>query len=151
MIKRLKLAANEYAPHPHPHSHRLPLIMSTSHRLRILFPFERGGNVLHQPEDAKTKRSSVAEAIERLVDGPDRPRGLELSVVSVEGFPTTDEEWQQVRSFSPVLQDNTAGMAVMMKIIITQIATIKARLRSGTKTKNDYSKDKNEEQSQSQS
>lgn len=51
-----------------------------------------------QPEDARTKRSSVAEAIERFLDGPERQGGVELSVVSVEGFPTTDEEWQEVRS-----------------------------------------------------
>lgn len=50
-----------------------------------------------QPEDAATKRSSVADAIERFVEGPERKRGVELSVVSVEGFATTDEEWQEVR------------------------------------------------------
>ncbi|CAN0437808.1 unnamed protein product [Pylaiella littoralis] len=53
------------------------------------------GTVLSSPEDAATKRSSVADAIERFVDGPERKRGLELSVVSVEGFATTDEEWQE--------------------------------------------------------
>lgn len=50
-----------------------------------------------QPEDATTKRSSVAEAIERFLNGPERQRGVELSVVSVEGFATSDEEWQEVR------------------------------------------------------
>lgn len=50
-----------------------------------------------KPDDAATKRSSVAEAIERLLDGPERKRGVELSVVSVAGFATTDEEWQEVK------------------------------------------------------
>lgn len=53
------------------------------------------GTVLSSPEEAATKRSSVAEAIERFLDGPERRRGVELSVVSVEGFATTDEEWQE--------------------------------------------------------
>lgn len=57
---------------------------------------------LAQPEDAATKRSSVAEAIERFVDGPERKRGVELSVVSVEGFATTDEEWEEVRGKKPL-------------------------------------------------
>ncbi|CBJ26332.1 conserved unknown protein [Ectocarpus siliculosus] len=48
-----------------------------------------------QPEDAATKRASVAEAIERLINGSERKRGLELSVVSVDGFATTDEEWEE--------------------------------------------------------
>ncbi|CAN0065177.1 unnamed protein product [Ectocarpus sp. 4 AP-2014] len=53
------------------------------------------GTVLSSPEDAATKRASVAEAIERLIDGSERKRGLELSVVSVDGFATTDEEWEE--------------------------------------------------------
>ncbi|CAN0039744.1 unnamed protein product, partial [Ectocarpus fasciculatus] len=48
-----------------------------------------------QPEDAASKRASVAEAIERLINGSERKRGLELSVVSVDGFATTDEEWEE--------------------------------------------------------
>ncbi|CAN0126784.1 unnamed protein product, partial [Hapterophycus canaliculatus] len=48
-----------------------------------------------KPEDAATKRSSVADAIERFLEGPERKRGVELSVVSVEGFATTDDEWEE--------------------------------------------------------
>eukprot|EP00903_Cladosiphon_okamuranus_P010610 g10034.t1 len=53
------------------------------------------GTVLSSSEEAATKRSSVADAIERFIDGPERKRGVELSVVSVEGFATTDEEWEE--------------------------------------------------------
>lgn len=66
------------------------------------------GTVLSTPEDAKTKRSSIAEAIERLLDGPEGKRGLELSVVSVEGFPTTDAEWEEELS----RLDDSMGVAV---------------------------------------
>lgn len=38
----------------------------------------------------------MAEAIERFMDGQEMKRGVELSVVSVEGFATTDEEWEEV-------------------------------------------------------
>ena len=65
-----------------------------------------------QPEDAATKRSSVAEAIERLLRGPERRSGVDLSVVSVEGFASSDEEWQEVwfgRTVAVRVQDLEGG------------------------------------------
>lgn len=51
-----------------------------------------------QPAEAATKRSCVAEAIERLLAGGERQGALELSVVSVEGFEPSDDEWAEVHT-----------------------------------------------------
>ncbi|CAM9446561.1 unnamed protein product [Ascophyllum nodosum] len=67
------------------------------------------GTVLSSPEDAATKRSSVAEAIERLLRGPERRSGVDLSVVSVEGFASSDEEWQETMTR---LDDSEGAVAV---------------------------------------
>lgn len=54
----------------------------------------------------------MAEAIERFIGGPERKRGVELSVVSVEGFATTDEEWEEVRHIRRGCMWQRSGMCV---------------------------------------
>ncbi|CAM9599727.1 unnamed protein product [Discosporangium mesarthrocarpum] len=66
------------------------------------------GTVLSKAQEAASKRSSVAEAVRRILAGPERKGGLDLSVVSVEGLETTPEEWD--KEFARL--DDSEGMAV---------------------------------------